>query len=169
MHIYWGYIAPTPIYIHQTPIAHTIHLWNTVTPNECTHISRMHIYWGYIYPPLQLTINLWNTVTPNRCTHIAECTYTEDTYTPPNSNWQYTYGIPCYTKWVSHISQNAHILRIHIPPTPIDNSSMEYHLHHISVTYSRMHIYWGYIYSFQFQLTIDLWNTITLNKLSHIA
>ena len=46
-----------------------------------------------------------------------------------------------------HMSENVHILRIHPLTTTIDNRSFGIPLHQISFTYSRMHIYWGYIYT----------------------
>ena len=51
--------------------------------------------------------------------------------------------------------------------TPLPSNRPEIYgtqLHQISVTYRRMHIYLGHMYSHPlFQLTIDLWNTTTPN------
>ena len=98
------------------PLQLKIYLWNTITPNKFhiwqnTHILRIHV-------------PLFNTPIDNRCmeyhytksvSHIAECKYTEDTSTPlPH---QLTIDVwNTVTPNKCHIQQNAHILRIHLPP-----------------------------------------------------
>ena len=57
---------------------------------------------------------------------MAECTYTVDTYTTLSTHqltidvWNNVTANQC------HIKQNSYILRIHVPPTPVDNKSIEY-------------------------------------------
>ena len=85
MHIYWGYVYPLKLQL-------TTQLWNNVTPNtlhtsQNAHILRIHI------PPNPIDNRSMEYHYTTQVSHIAECTNTEDTSIPPNSDWQHTYGI----------------------------------------------------------------------------
>ena len=114
----------------------------------------------------------FNTPIDNRCmeyhytksvSHIAECTYTEDI---SNSPLQLTIDLwNTITPNKFHIQQNAHILRIHLPPPHLQ---LTIDLKN-TITPNKFHIYQNaHILRIhvppQLQLTIDLWNTITPHK-----
>ena len=91
---------------------------------------------------------------------MAKYTYTENPSTPlPHQLTIDVWNNISLNKFL--IWQNAHILRIHIPPNPFNNRSLE------PITPFKLHIYQNEhilrIYLPLLQLTIYIWSTITPN------
>ena len=73
MHIYWGYIY--------APNSNLQHTYGIMLHQMCYIYHRMHIYWGYIYPHSYWQF-IYEYCYTKQVSHKAQCTYTEDTFTP---------------------------------------------------------------------------------------
>ena len=119
----------------------------------------MHIYSGQMYP-LPIDHRSMEYCYTTELSHIAVCTYTK----APLLQSDHRSMVYHYTKYILKYSR-MHIYLGQMDPPPTDHRCMEYHYTKkvsqiAECTYTKAPL---------LQLTIDVWNTTTLNTVSHIA
>ena len=154
MHIYPWQIDPPSIEHRCLEYCYT-KLGRSIYMEQCTYTH------GRLTPTLQLSIDALNTTTPNFAhimadlyIYIEQCTYTHGRLTPQSVEHRCLEY--CYTKKVSHIAQCKYNKGRCTPP--VDHRCMKY-----CYTKEFLQIPECIYTKGPLQLTIDLWNTTTLN------